>query len=82
MAGKVVKKDSLILCPECKKSDYAVVWDENTKETCYSRELRRAYIPLIGSRGIKRETRLHYKCPHCNKFINGWKLIILSSNPE
>ena len=44
----VVKNDSILICPECKKQDYAIVWDENTKAECISRELRRAYKSIIG----------------------------------
>ena len=82
MAGRFVKKDSLLLCPECKKTDYAIVWDENTRDTCISRELRRNYTSLIGKRGIQRESKLHYKCPKCSKFVHGWKLKIIKNIDE
>lgn len=83
MAGNfVIQKDTVLMCPQCKKSDYAIIWDEATKEMCTSRQLRRAYKSLIGMRRITRETTLHYRCPHCNRFIEGWKIAILKNNGE
>lgn len=79
MIKRQIQKDSLLMCPECKKTDYAIVWDENTKDTCISRELRRNYISLIGKRGTQRESKLQYKCPKCNKFVHGWKLRVIKS---
>ena len=78
----VVKNDSILICPECKKQDYAIVWDENTKAECISRELRRAYKSIIGVKKPKRESKLNYKCPHCNRFVPAWKIKLTNDENE
>ena len=74
MADRQVSKDTLVLCPECKKEDYAIVWDEATRGECYTRELRRAYVSIIGNKGVKLGTKYNYKCPNCSRFIRGSRL--------
>lgn len=77
---RTIKKDSILVCTECKKEDYAIVWDELTKQECYTRELRRAFVSVIGTKGIRAGTKYNYKCPHCGRFILGSKINVKNAD--
>jgi endogenous inhibitor of DNA gyrase (YacG/DUF329 family) len=76
MYERRVAADTVLVCPECKKEDYAIVWDEATKGECYTRDLRRAYVSVIGVRGVRMGTKFNYKCPHCGRFVRGSRIRI------
>lgn len=66
-----------ILCPKCKSSRLVGAWENSTLDDCSTREMRRSFIGLDDTRAYKKGSDLHYKCPNCLQYSEGFKLKII-----
>ena len=58
-----------IECPVCKKKSRLVQWDLATKNNCFTRERRRAFISLEQKKAY--QSKYIYECPKCGKGTEG-----------
>lgn len=63
--------DKVGICPICKLGSTLREWEEITLGNCASRLLRRDYISIKDRRALKKESKLRYLCPYCQRYSLG-----------
>lgn len=79
---KNISWEQIIKCPLCESDHTVREWDENSYSQCTTREMRRCYTKLNSVKAFDRNEYKYYRCPSCDTWREGYKLVIVSDDEK
>ena len=79
----MIKKTDKIRCGWCDETSTAEEWNEFSKSQCDTRERRRAYKEIYDEKRFNKNLKQsYYKCPRCERWMQGCQLRVYKENGE